>query len=45
MDLKEMCINTMNWVDSAQDRDWKRALVNLALNLQAPNETRLELNI
>ena len=21
MDLKEMCINTTNWVDSAKDRD------------------------
>ena len=22
MDLKEMCINTRNWVDSAQERDY-----------------------
>ena len=22
MDLKEICINTRNWVDSAQDRDF-----------------------
>ena len=29
MDLKEMDINTRNWVDSAQDR----ILVNVALNL------------
>ena len=34
MDLKEMDINTRNWVDSAQDRDYCRALVNAALNLQ-----------
>ena len=27
MDLKEMGINTRNWVDSAQDRDYSRALV------------------
>ena len=27
MDLKEMGINTWNWVDSAQDRDYWRALV------------------
>ena len=36
MDLKEICINTRNWVDSAQDRDYLRALVNAALNLQIP---------
>ena len=29
-------INTKNWVDSAQDRDYWRALVNLALNHQVP---------
>ena len=34
MDLKEIGINTMNWVDSAQDRDYWRTLVNAALNLQ-----------
>ena len=28
MDLKEMGINMRNWVDSAQDRDYWRALVN-----------------
>ena len=26
MDLKEIGINTRNWVDSAQDRDYWRAL-------------------
>ena len=36
MDLKEIGINTRNWVDSAQDRDYWRALVNKALNLQVP---------
>ena len=36
MDLEEICINTRNWVDSAQDRDYWRALVNAALNLRAP---------
>ena len=36
MDLKEICINTRNWVDSAQDRDYWRALVNAALNLRVP---------
>jgi hypothetical protein len=33
MDLKEIGINTRNWVDSALDRDYWRALVNAALNL------------
>ena len=28
MDLKEIDINMRNWVDSAQDRDYCRALVN-----------------
>ena len=30
MDLKEIGINTRNWVDSAQDRGYWRALVNAA---------------
>ena len=33
MDLKEIDINTRNWVDSAQDRDYWRALMNAALNI------------
>ena len=36
MDLKEIGIDTRNWVDSAQDRDYCRALVNAALNLRIP---------
>ena len=36
MDLKEISINTRNWVDSAQDRDYWRALVNATLNLRVP---------
>ena len=32
MDLKEIGINT-SWVDSAQNRDYWRALVNSAFNL------------
>ena len=34
MDLEEISINAGNWVDSAQDRDYWRALVNAVLNLQ-----------
>ena len=34
MDLKEIGINTSNWVDSAQDRDYWRTLVNAALSLR-----------
>ena len=36
MDLKEICINTRNWVDLAQDRDYWRALLNATLNLRDP---------
>ena len=36
MDLKEIGIDTRNWVDSAQDRDYWRALVNAALKLRFP---------
>ena len=36
MDVKEIGINTRNWVDSAQDRDYWRAPVNAALNLRVP---------
>ena len=36
MDLKEMVINTRNRVDLTQDRDYRRALVNAALNLRVP---------
>ena len=35
MGLKEIGISTKNWIDSAQDRDYWRALVKEALNLQA----------
>ena len=36
MDLKEIGINTRNWVDLAQDRDYWRPVVNTALNLRIP---------
>ena len=36
MDLEEIGINTVNWVDSAQDRDYWRALDKAALILLVP---------
>ena len=36
MDLEEIGINAGNWVDSAQDRNYWRALVNAVLNLRVP---------
>ena len=36
MDLEEIGINTGNWVDSAQDRNYWRVLVNATLNLRVP---------
>ena len=36
MDLEEIGINAGNSGDSAQDRDYCRALVNAALNLRVP---------
>ena len=36
MDLEEISINVGNWVDSAQDRNYSRALVNAVSNLRIP---------
>ena len=36
VDLKEIGINARNWVDSAQDMDYWRSLVNEVLNLRVP---------
>ena len=36
MDLEEIYINAGNWVDSVQDRDYWRVLVNAAFNLRVP---------
>ena len=36
MDLEKIGINAGNWVDSAQDTDYWRVLVNAALNLRVP---------
>jgi hypothetical protein len=41
MDLEETGIHARNWVDSAQDRDYWRALVNAALNLRVPKVMEL----
>ena len=41
MDLKEIGINTRNWVDSAQDTDDWRALVNATLKLRVPKAMEL----
>ena len=36
MDVKEIRITMRNWVDSAKDRTYWRALVNAELNLRVP---------
>ena len=41
MDLEEIGINVGNWVDSAQDRNYWRALVNAALNPRVPEAMEL----
>ena len=43
MDFEEIGINAGNWVDSAQDRDYWRTLVNAAFNLRVPYAMELEL--
>ena len=41
IDLEEIGINAWNWVDSAQDWKYWRALVNAALNLRVPQAMEL----
>ena len=36
VDLKEICVNTRTWNDSAQDRDYWGSLVNAAFNIRVP---------
>jgi hypothetical protein len=34
MDLREIGLDGVDWIDMAQDRDQQRALVNTVLNLR-----------
>jgi hypothetical protein len=36
MDLREIGLGGMGWIDLAQDRDQCRALVNTVMNLRVP---------
>jgi hypothetical protein len=36
MDLREIGLNGVDWIDMAEDKDQWRALVNTVLNLQVP---------
>jgi hypothetical protein len=37
IDLREMGLGVMDWIDVAQDRDQWRALVNVKMNLRVPS--------
>ena len=41
MDLEELGISAGNWADSAQDKNYWRALVNTTLNLRVPKAMEL----
>ena len=41
MYLKEVGINSRNWIDSAQDGDYWRVLMNMALSLWFPYSMEL----
>jgi len=40
-ELKEIGINMRDWIDSAQDKNYWRALVNVLLNLRVPQIIQL----
>ena len=33
IDVKEMGVSTINWIDSAQERNYWRAIMNIALKI------------
>ena len=41
MDLKKIVINTKIWVDSAQDRNYWRDFVNMALTIKIRNKKNM----
>ena len=45
MDIKEMGINTRNWVDSAQDRNYWRVFVKAVFNLRVPSALELYISV
>jgi hypothetical protein len=45
MDLKEIGWGCMDWIEVAQDRGWWRTLVNMAMNLRAPQPVGIFLSI
>ena len=42
MDLKEIGANMSKWIDSAQNRNYCEALVNVTLNLRVPKAKNLD---
>ena len=44
LNLTEIAINTMNWIDSAQGRDYWRSLVNATLKFRVRQAMELVIN-